>query len=141
MDVTFTNKAWIELQRYHFIDIITGMSSMHRISRFDLTTAFNEYVDKNGIHTIEKAAELGYYHELFSFGMRDIQMMEIRHYSLPVVSAGFDALGNYYLQSSNYYAKITPTQYDLFIKICTEGEKDNNQYAYERLELYKSIKR
>lgn len=47
MDITFTNKAWIELQRYHFIDIITGMSTMHRISRFDLTTAFNEYVDKN----------------------------------------------------------------------------------------------
>ena len=47
MDITFTNKAWVELQRYHFIDIITGMSTMHRISRFDLTTAFNEYVDKN----------------------------------------------------------------------------------------------
>ena len=47
MDITFTNKAWIELQRYHFIDIITGMSTMHRISRFDLSTCFNEYVDKN----------------------------------------------------------------------------------------------
>ena len=45
MDITFTNKAWIELQRYHFIDIITGMSSMHRISKFDLNNAFNEYVD------------------------------------------------------------------------------------------------
>ena len=45
MDITFTNKAWIELQRYHFIDIITGMSCMHRISKFDLDKAFNEYVD------------------------------------------------------------------------------------------------
>ncbi len=45
MDITFTNKAWIELQRYHFIDIITGMSTMHRISKFDLNNAFNEYVD------------------------------------------------------------------------------------------------
>ena len=47
MDITFTNKAWIELQRYHFIDIITGQSCMHRISKFDLDKAFNEYVDKN----------------------------------------------------------------------------------------------
>lgn len=47
MDITFTNKAWIELQRYHFIDIITGMSTMHRISKFDLNDAFNEYVDKH----------------------------------------------------------------------------------------------
>ena len=45
MDITFTNKAWIELQRYHFIDIITGMSTMHRISKFDLDEAFNEYTD------------------------------------------------------------------------------------------------
>ena len=44
MDITFTNKAWIEFQRYHFADIITGMSTMHRISKFDLDEAFNEYV-------------------------------------------------------------------------------------------------
>lgn len=45
MDITFTNKAWIELQRYHFVDIITGMSTMHRISKFELEEAFNEYTD------------------------------------------------------------------------------------------------
>ena len=47
MDITFTNKAFIELQRYHFIDIVTGMSCMHRISKFNLDDAFNEYVDRN----------------------------------------------------------------------------------------------
>lgn len=46
MDITFTNKAWIEMQRYHFIDIITGQSCMHRISKFDLDKTFNEYVDE-----------------------------------------------------------------------------------------------
>lgn len=45
MDVTFTNKAWVEFQRYHFADIVTGMSTMHRISKFDLSKAFNEYTD------------------------------------------------------------------------------------------------
>lgn len=45
MDLTFTNKVWIEFQRYHFADIITGMSTMHRISKFDLESAFNEYTD------------------------------------------------------------------------------------------------
>ena len=45
MDITFTNKAWIEMQRYHFIDIITGQSCMHRISKFDLDNAFIEYTD------------------------------------------------------------------------------------------------
>ena len=45
MDITFTNKAWIELERYHFIDIITGQSCMHRIAKFNLDNVFNEYVD------------------------------------------------------------------------------------------------
>ena len=52
MDITFSNKAWIEFQRYHFADIITGMSTMHRISKFDLTKAFNEYVDGTIIHIL-----------------------------------------------------------------------------------------
>lgn len=46
MDITFSNKAWIEFQRYHFADIITGQSCMHRISKFDLDEAFNEYTDQ-----------------------------------------------------------------------------------------------
>ena len=55
MDITFTNKAWIELQRYHFIDIITGMSTMHRISKFDLDNgAFNEYVDRGIIFLLKR---------------------------------------------------------------------------------------
>ena len=45
MDITVTNKAWIEMQRYHFIDIITGQSCMHRVSKFNLSEVFNEYVD------------------------------------------------------------------------------------------------
>ena len=45
MDITFTNKVWIEFQRYHFAGIITGMSTMHRISKFELEEAFNEYTD------------------------------------------------------------------------------------------------
>lgn len=53
MDITFTNKAWIELQRYHFIDIITSMSTMHRISKFELEEAFNEYTDPIIIHHLK----------------------------------------------------------------------------------------
>ena len=57
MDITFTNKAWIEFQRYHFADIITGMSTMHRISKFDLDEAFNEYVDPQIIERLKELQE------------------------------------------------------------------------------------
>ena len=58
MDITFTNKAWIEFQRYHFADIITGMSTMHRISKFDLDEAFNEYTDPVIISRLEELQEM-----------------------------------------------------------------------------------
>ena len=57
MDITFTNKAWIEFQRYHFADIITGMSTMHRISKFDLEEAFNEYTDPAIITRLKELQE------------------------------------------------------------------------------------
>ena len=44
-DLTFSNKAWVELQRYHFIDFISSQSTMHRITKFDLDESYNEYVD------------------------------------------------------------------------------------------------
>lgn len=54
MDLTFTNKAWIEFQRYHFADIVTGMSTMHRISKFDLENAFNEFTDPQVIERLQE---------------------------------------------------------------------------------------
>lgn len=57
MDITFTNKAWIEFQRYHFADIITGMSTMHRISKFNLDEAFNEYTDPQIIERLKELQE------------------------------------------------------------------------------------
>lgn len=44
-DLTFSNKAWVELQRYKFIDFVSSQSTMHRITKFDLDKAYNEYVD------------------------------------------------------------------------------------------------
>ena len=45
-DLTFSNKAWVEMERYHFIDIVSSQSTMHRITKFNLDLAYNEYVDK-----------------------------------------------------------------------------------------------
>jgi len=53
-DLTFTNKAWVELQRYHFIDFVSSQSTMHRISSFDLTNQYNEYVDSRIINIMNE---------------------------------------------------------------------------------------
>lgn len=45
-DLTLTIKAWTEAERYHFFDIVSSQSTMHRISKFDLDEQYIGYVDK-----------------------------------------------------------------------------------------------
>ncbi|MBP3890558.1 MAG: hypothetical protein J6D29_00090 [Solobacterium sp.] len=44
-DLTFTNKAWVEAERYHFLDFISSQSTMHRITKFNLDEAYISYTD------------------------------------------------------------------------------------------------
>lgn len=63
-DLTFTNKAWVEAERYHFLDFISSQSTMHRITKFDLDKAYIDYVDSRIIEIMkEKTKE---YNELIS---------------------------------------------------------------------------
>lgn len=45
-DLSFTNKAWVEAERYRFLYFISSQSTMHRISKFDIDRCMNNYVDK-----------------------------------------------------------------------------------------------
>lgn len=56
-DLTFSNKAWVELQRYHFIEFISSQSTMHRIAKFDLEEQYNQYVDKRIIAIMNELKE------------------------------------------------------------------------------------
>lgn len=57
-DVDFTIKAWTEAERYHFFEIVSSQSTMHRITKFDLDKAYVEYVDKRIIEIMkEKVAD------------------------------------------------------------------------------------
>ena len=65
-DLTFTNKAWVEAERYHFFDIVSSQSTMHRIAKFDLDNAYIEYVDPRIIDIMkEKLEEYNQYCEEF----------------------------------------------------------------------------
>ncbi|CAB1262784.1 conserved hypothetical protein [Clostridiaceae bacterium BL-3] len=53
-DLTFSNKAWVELERYRFITFVSSQSTMHRIAKFDLSKQYNKYVDKRIIDIMEE---------------------------------------------------------------------------------------
>lgn len=52
-DLTFSNKAWVEAERYHFLDFVSSQSTMHRIAKFDISKQCNEYVTQKAIENLE----------------------------------------------------------------------------------------
>ena len=53
-DLTCSNKMWVEFERYHFADIVSSQSTMHRISQLANTDCYNEYVTSNIKNEISK---------------------------------------------------------------------------------------
>ena len=53
-DLTFTNKAWVEAERYRFLEFVSSQSTMHRITKFDLDGQYIEYVDPRIIEIMKE---------------------------------------------------------------------------------------
>jgi hypothetical protein len=56
-DLTYTVKAWTEAERYNWLDFISSQSTMHRIAKFDLNSAYNEHVDPRIIEIMKEKVE------------------------------------------------------------------------------------
>ena len=53
-DLTFSIKAWVEAERYHFFDFVSSQSTMHRIANLDPNEQCTEYVDEEIIKLLER---------------------------------------------------------------------------------------
>ena len=57
-DLTCTNKMWVEAERYRFLEFVSSQSTMHRITKFDLSGQYNKYVDPRAIAIMDEKKEL-----------------------------------------------------------------------------------
>lgn len=57
-DLTFSNKAWIEAERYRFLNFVSSQSTMHCATKFDLSAQCNEYVDERIIAIVQEYIDL-----------------------------------------------------------------------------------
>ena len=57
-DLTFSNKAWIEAERYRFLNFVSSQSTMHCINKFGLRKQCNEYVDERIITIVQEYIDL-----------------------------------------------------------------------------------
>ena len=69
-DLTITNKMWVEAERYHFFQIVSSQSTMHRISKIgENRNNFDSHVDQRTLSILnEKIAE---YNRLYSLATPD----------------------------------------------------------------------
>lgn len=53
-DLTCTNKMWVEAERYRFLEFVSSQSTMHRITKFNLSNQYCEYVDPRVIDIMKE---------------------------------------------------------------------------------------
>lgn len=53
-DLTCTNKMWVEAERYRFLEFVSSQSTMHRITKFDLSDQYISYVDPEVIEIMKR---------------------------------------------------------------------------------------
>ena len=57
-DLTFSNKGWVEAERYHFLDFVSSQSTMHRIAKFNLDEVYDmEYVDSRIVEIMKEKVQ------------------------------------------------------------------------------------
>lgn len=56
-DLKASNKFWVEMERYHFIDFVSSQSTMHRIAKFNLDEAYNDYVDPRMVEIMKELVD------------------------------------------------------------------------------------
>lgn len=101
-DLTFTNKAWVEAERYRFLEFVSSQSTMHRIAKFDLDKQYCEYVDPR---MIEIMNELKYRYNETKDPKDYLRLL----YSNPCgfqltarLTTNYRCLGNIYKQRKNH---------------------------------------
>lgn len=145
-NLNYTVKAFIEAERYHFLDFVSSQSTMHRITKFDLDKAYIEYVDPRIIEIMkEKVADYNEYCEKFKDAepgsladrMKKIKYLEIL-YSNPCgfrltarMTTNYRQLKTIYQQRKNHrlpewvmFCKWIETL-PMFKEICLKYDDDN----------------
>lgn len=57
-DLTYTIKAWVEAERYTWLDFVSSQSTMHKIAQFDIDQQCNEYVTAATIAEVNRLKDI-----------------------------------------------------------------------------------
>lgn len=99
-DITMSQVLYPQISRYHFIDFVSSMSKMHRITKLDLTNAFHESTDP--IITGRFTDLVNLYNAAEESGIKQ-NLLERIYYSVPMGLELTARMTTNYLQLKNIY--------------------------------------
>lgn len=123
-DIKYPQYWTPEAQRYHFFDIVTSSSKMHRLLKMDLDKACNKYVTQEQIDEVNAAIEVYNYiaenkSEAFEFHFRNEGKVTINGYEACLYTAWMFVLSN------------CPLGLELFMRVSTNYKQLQTMY-YQR---------
>lgn len=92
-DLTISEKAWVEFERYHWLDFVSSCSTMHKLQNMNPRMQCNRYVDPRAIDILnEKIAEYNRLVKLKKMGISvfDDMIREERLEMLYNIPSGFE---------------------------------------------------
>ena len=92
-DLTFSQKAWVEAERYHWLDFVSSCSTMHKLQNMNPRMQCNRYVDPRAIDILnEKIGEYNRLVKLKKMGISvfDDMIREARLEMLYNIPSGFE---------------------------------------------------
>lgn len=126
-DVKYPQYWSLEFQRYHFADIITSSSKMHRITKMKIGDCCNKYVDQQSIDLLQSL--INDYNECLNNGVTNAKFFDTRTQSVVERKGANEVL--YYL-----YMRIIsncPMGLELFERVSTNYKQLQTIY-YQRKE-------
>lgn len=101
-DLTFSEKAWVEAERYHWLDFVSSCSTMHKLQNMNPRMQCNRYVDPRAIDILnEKIAEYNRLIKMKKMGIAvfDDMIREARLEMLYNIPSGFELIAR---MTTNY---------------------------------------
>lgn len=123
-DIKYPQYWTPEAQRYHFFDIVTSSSKMHRLLKMDLDKVCNKYVTQEQIDEVNAAIEIYNYitenkSKAFEFHFRNEGKVTINGYEACLYTAWMFVLSN------------CPLGLELFMRVSTNYKQLQTMY-YQR---------
>lgn len=101
-DMKYPNYFTPEFQRYHFADIVTSSSKMHRLAKMDMDACFNEYVSDESKTQMKKLLTKYNEHQSYDNYMRLLSNCPLGIELFMRISTNYKQLQTIYFQRRHH---------------------------------------